>query len=40
MKRKIIADPICERCLSAVEETEHAFWSCLKLEVVWVDCEE
>ena len=40
MKRKIIADPICERCLSAVEETEHALWSCLKLEVVWVDCEE
>ena len=23
-----------------MEETEHALWSCLDLEVVWGDCEE
>ena len=40
MKRKIIADRICERCLSAVEESEHALWSCLELEVVQGDREE
>ncbi|XP_075674751.1 uncharacterized protein LOC142643927 [Castanea sativa] len=40
MKRKITADPINERCLSTVEETEHALWSCPELEMVWGDCEE
>ena len=40
MKRKIIAIPICERCLSVMEESEHALWSCSELEVVWGDCEE
>ncbi|XP_075665214.1 uncharacterized protein LOC142634848 [Castanea sativa] len=40
MKRKITTDLICERCFSAVEETEHALWSCPELEVVWGDCEE
>ena len=40
MKRKITTDPICERCLSAVEESKHALWSCPELEVVWGDCEE
>ena len=40
MKRKITADSICKRCLSTVEETEHALWPCLKLEVVWGDRKE
>ncbi|XP_075645359.1 uncharacterized protein LOC142616377 [Castanea sativa] len=40
MKKKITADLICERCLSTVEETEHALWSCPELDVVWGDCEE
>ena len=40
MKRKITANPICERCLSTVEESEHALWSCSELEVVWGDGEE
>lgn len=39
MKRKITANSICERCKSAVEEAEHALWSCLELEVVWADRE-
>ena len=39
MKRKIAANSICERCKSAVEEAEHALWSCLELEVVWADRE-
>ena len=37
MRRKIVADPICERCKLDVEETEHALWSCPKLDVVWAD---
>ena len=40
MKRKITADPICERCVFAVEESEHALWPCPKLEEVWGDGEE
>ena len=40
MKRKITADLIYKRCLSVVEETEHAFWLCPELEVVWGDYEE
>ena len=39
MKRKITANLIYERCLSAVEETEHSLWSCLELEVDWADHE-
>ena len=39
MKRKILAESIYERCKSAVEEAKHALWSCLELEVAWVDCE-
>ena len=31
MKRKVTVDLICERCLSAVEESMHAIWSCLEL---------
>jgi len=40
MRRKIVADSICERCKLAVEEAEHALWSCLELDVVWADQEE
>ena len=28
---------MCERCKQAVEDMLHALWSCLKLNVVWVD---
>nr|XP_023875073.1 uncharacterized protein LOC111987580 [Quercus suber] len=35
LKRKVIADPICERCCSAVEESVHAVWSCPELVEVW-----
>ena len=31
LKRKVTADPICERCRSAVGESVHAIWSCLEL---------
>ena len=31
LKRKVTADPICERCRSAVGEFVHAIWSCLEL---------
>ena len=37
MRRKIIADPICERCKLVVEDVEHALWSCPELDVVWAD---
>ena len=37
MRSKIIADPIYERFKHVVKETEHALWSCLKLDVVWAD---
>ena len=40
LKRKVTADPICERCRSAVEEFMHAVWSCLKLGEVWGVGEE
>ena len=39
MRRKIVVDPICERCKLDVEETEHALWSCPDLDVVWADQE-
>ena len=39
MRRKIIADPIYERCKTTVEDTKHALWSCSELDVVWVDQE-
>ncbi|KAK7851209.1 receptor-like protein 7 [Quercus suber] len=35
LKRKVTADPICERCRSAVEESVHAVWSCSELGEVW-----
>lgn len=37
MRRKIVADPICERCKWAMEDAEHALWSCPELDVVWTD---
>ena len=37
MRRKIIANPICERCKTVVKDTEHALWSCSELDVVWAD---
>ena len=37
MRRKIIEDPMCEKCKQVVEDTLHALWSCSKLNVVWVD---
>lgn len=39
VQRTIIPDPICERCKTAVEDTEHALWSCAELDVVWADQE-
>ena len=39
MRRKIIANPICERCKTVVKDTEHALWSCSELDVVWADQE-
>ena len=40
MKRKIVAEPICERCKLDVEDAEHALWSCPELDVVWADQEQ
>ena len=37
MRRKIVADLICERCKLDVEDAEHALWSCPELDVVWAD---
>ena len=37
MRRKIVADPICERCKLDVEDAKHALWLCPKLDVVWAD---
>ena len=39
MRRKILEDPICERCKQAVKDLVHALWSCPKLDVVWADQE-
>ena len=39
MRRKILEDPIYERCKQAVTDSMHALWSCSKLDVVWVDQE-
>ena len=40
MCRKILEDLICERCKLAVKDLVHALWSCLMLDVVWVDQEK
>nr|POE52943.1 hypothetical protein CFP56_36118 [Quercus suber] len=40
MHRKILEEPICERCKLAVEDSKHALWSCPKLDVVWADQEK
>ena len=37
IRRKIVVDPICERCKLDVENAEHALWSCLELDVVWAN---
>ena len=37
MRRKIVADPICERCQLDVEDAKHALWSCPELDVVCAD---
>ena len=37
MRRKIVVDPICERCKLDVEDAEHALWSCPELDVVWAN---
>ena len=37
MRRKIVEDPMCERCKQAVEESIHALWSCPELDEVWFD---
>lgn len=40
MRRKILEEPICERCKRALEDSVHALWSCPELDVVWADQEE
>ena len=40
MCRKILEDPICERCKLAVEDSVHALWSCMELDIVWADKEK
>ena len=40
LKRKVTADPICERCRFAVGESVHAVWSCLELGEVYGVGEE
>ena len=37
MKRTIIANPICDRCRVAVEDTLHALWSCSEVDIVWAN---
>ena len=39
MRRKILEDPICERCKKAVKDSVHTLWSCPKLDVVWANQE-
>ena len=40
MCRKILDDLICERCKLAVEDSVHALWTCMELDVVWADQEK
>ena len=40
MCRKILKDPICERCKLVGEDSVHAAWSCPELDVVWTDQEK
>ena len=40
MCRKILDDPIYERCKLVVEDLVHALWSCMELDVVWADQEK
>ena len=40
MRRKILENPICERCKVAVEDSVHTLWSCTELDVVWADQEK
>ncbi|KAK9990304.1 hypothetical protein SO802_025289 [Lithocarpus litseifolius] len=40
MRRKILEDPICERCKTEIEDSVHALWSCTELDVVWADQEQ
>lgn len=35
MQRKIVEDPMYERCKQAAEEPIHALWSCPELDEVW-----
>ena len=37
MRRTIIADPICDRCRTAIEDPLHALWSCSEVDIVWAD---
>ena len=39
MRRKIVADPIYERCKLDVEEIDHALWSSSELDMVWANQE-
>ena len=37
VRRTIIADPICDRCCTAVEDPLHALWSCSEVDIMWAD---
>lgn len=37
MRRKILDDPIRERCKMAIEDLVHALWTCPALDVVWAN---
>ena len=36
----VIEDLYCDRCREADEHTLHTLWSCLMLDVVWLDSEQ
>ena len=37
MRRTIIEDPRCDRCLGTSENPHHAQWSCKELDSIWAD---
>ena len=39
MRRTIIEDPRCDRCLGTSENPHHALWSCKELDSIWADSE-
>ena len=39
VRRKVIDDPVCERCCNSTENSLHALWRCPELDPVWANAE-